>query len=121
MSWYIYALRNFSDFSGRARRKEYWMFLLINIIIFILISIIQKAVHIPHVDIHMIYSLFIAIPAFAVSVRRLHDIGKSGWWALLALIPIVGSLVLLYFHTKDSEEGDNLYGSNPKLNSMLSN
>jgi len=112
MNWYLQVLKNYAGFSGRARRKEYWMFLLFNIII----SVVLTAIAIP-LKIYWltsIYSLAIFIPSLAVSVRRLHDIDKSGWWLLVGLIPFVGFIVLIVFFVMDGTPSDNTFGPSPK-------
>ena len=107
MDWYLQVLRKYAIFSGRARRKEYWMFVLVHIIISIVIFIVGSfAVG--------LYGLAIIIPAFAVAIRRLHDTGRSGWWLLVNCVPIIGGIILLIWMVKDSDEGENQYGPNPK-------
>lgn len=114
MDWYLKVLKNYVGFEGRARRKEYWMFVLINVIISIVLTIVETITDIaPFLTV--LYSLFVLLPSLAVTVRRLHDTGRSGWWVLISLIPLIGSIVLLVFTCQDSEEGDNQYGTNPKL------
>jgi len=118
MSWYLAVLKKYAVFSGRAQRKEYWMFFLFNIIIAILLGIIEVVIGIsPDADesiLANIYSLAILLPSLAVSVRRLHDIGRSGWWLLIGLIPLIGVIVLLVFAVQDGQPGPNQYGPNPK-------
>ncbi|WP_156291549.1 DUF805 domain-containing protein [Oceanobacillus salinisoli] len=114
MNLYLEVIKNYVGFSGRARRKEYWMFALGNIIIgllFQLFIVFSDAITILYV----IFSLFILLPSLAVGVRRLHDIGRSGWWLLIGLVPIIGPIVLLVFMCLDSEEEENKYGPNPKV------
>lgn len=121
MNYYKDVIKRYAEFSGRARRKEYWMFVLLNVIISIIISIIDKAagwnISLSSGEIgvlSLIYSLFIIIPSLAVSVRRMHDIDKSGWTLLFVLIPVVGSIILLVLHCKAGTAGENRYGSDPK-------
>ncbi|MGD0398925.1 MAG: DUF805 domain-containing protein [Syntrophobacteraceae bacterium] len=118
MNWYIEVLRKYAVFSGRARRKEYWMFFLFNMIIFCVLSVIEDILRIaPQTNgsvLASIYALGILIPGIAVGVRRLHDTNRSGWWLLLALVPLIGSVVLIVFMVQDSQPGDNQYGQNPK-------
>ncbi len=118
MNWYLEALKKYAVFSGRARRKEYWMFALFNLIITIVASIIDSTVFGTAFDgfgpLYSIYTLAVLIPALAVSVRRLHDIGKSGWFLLIVFIPIIGAIWLLVLTCTDSQSGDNPYGPNPK-------
>ena len=107
MDWYLQVLRKYAVFSGRARRKEYWMFVLVHIIISIVIFIIGSFAY-------GLYGLAIIIPAFAVAIRRLHDTGRSGWWLLVNCVPIIGWTILFIWLVKDSDEGENQYGPNPK-------
>jgi len=113
MNWYLEVLKKYAVFSGRARRKEYWMFFLFNIIIALVLGFIEGLVGGPGI-IGTLYSLAVLIPGIAVSIRRLHDIGRSGWWLLICLIPIIGPIVVLVFMAQDSKPGDNQYGQNPK-------
>lgn len=118
MHWYIDVLKKYAVFSGRAQRAEYWMFLLINLIISIAIGIFSSVTGMVSENgisiLSSLYSLGIIIPSIAVTVRRLHDIDKSGWWILMSLIPFIGIIVLLIFMIRDSQVGTNRYGSNPK-------
>ena len=104
MNYYTDAIKKYATFSGRARRKEYWMFVLINFIITWVIGIIEKAIGLTFTVsgaeigiITLIYSLFILIPSLALTARRLHDTDRSGWWILISLIPVVGSIILFVF------------------------
>ena len=104
---------NYANFNGRARRKEYWSFVLVNFLIglvFGLLGFITEAA----TYISSIISLALFLPGLAVSVRRLHDTGKSGWYLLIALIPIIGGLYLIYLMFKEGDQGQNQYGSDPK-------
>jgi uncharacterized membrane protein YhaH (DUF805 family) len=119
MNWYLKVLKNYAVFSGRARRKEYWMFVLFNIIFCIIATILDRilgtaAEGVGYGLIYVLYSLAVLIPSLAVAVRRLHDIGKSGWMILIALIPIIGGIWLLVLFLLDSESGDNRFGAYPK-------
>lgn len=113
MEWYLKVLKQYADFEGRARRKEYWMFVLINFLISTVLSIVDRMMGLT-MGIGMVYSLFVLIPGISVGVRRLHDIGKSGWWMLLLLIPILGWIWLIVLYATDSQPGDNDFGPNPK-------
>ena len=105
------SIKQYATFTGRARRTEFWMFALANFLIAILIGLIG---FILNTDIlSSLYSLLVLVPNIAVGVRRLHDIGKSGWWHLIVLIPIV-NLWLLVLWCQDSQPGGNEYGPNPK-------
>ncbi len=119
MSWYLEVLKKYAVFNGRARRKEYWFFFLFSIIITIVLSIIDVAAGSFDAKTGLglftgIYTLAILIPSGAVSVRRLHDTDRSGWWLLISLIPIIGGLVILVFVVLDSDPAENRYGANPK-------
>lgn len=114
MEWYLKVLKKYSVFEGRARRKEYWIFLLFNMVINMALAFIETLMGFEGV-LTGLYSLGILIPSLAVSVRRLHDIGKSGWWILINIVPIIGPLVFLYFTVKDGTDESNEFGSNPKL------
>lgn len=119
MKWYLKVLKQYADFSGRARRKEYWMFVLFNMIFvfaaIILDNLLGTTIGIlPYGLIYILYVLAMIIPNLAVTVRRLHDIGKGGGWIFIAFIPIVGAIWLLVLLCKDGEAGDNRFGSNPK-------
>ena len=119
MKYYIKAFNNFSNFNGRARRKDYWMYLLFNLI-FAVVAIILDNVFglafesIGYGVIYLLYSLITFIPSLSVSVRRLHDKSKSGWYLLLAIIPIIGGIVLLFILAANGDPGENEYGMNPK-------
>jgi len=116
MQWYLGVLKKYAEFNGRARRMEYWMFTLFNIIIAVvlnsLVAVIGESILMA---LPVLYSLFVFIPGIAVTVRRLHDTGRSGWWILIVFVPIIGGLVLLFFMIIEGEAGDNAYGPNPKL------
>lgn len=114
MNWYMSVIKDYAVFSGRARRKEYWMFLLFNIIIAIAIGFIDGATGGDGV-IGIIYSLAVLIPHIAVSVRRLHDTNRSGWWLLLVFIPLLGGIIILIFLVLEGDSEENRYGKNPKL------
>lgn len=119
MDWYIKVLTNYSNFNGRARRMEYWMFQLINFLITTALLIIGSLLGFgfgmfPFAFISIIYSIGLFIPSLAVTVRRLHDTGKSGWMILIAFIPLIGSIILLVFLLSDGTFEDNQYGPNPK-------
>jgi uncharacterized membrane protein YhaH (DUF805 family) len=107
--------QHYADFNGRARRSEYWYFVLFNFISIIVVVGISAAVlgKIGSLLI-IIYYLGIIIPNIAVLVRRLHDVGKSGWFYFVAFIPLVGAIWLLIILCTDSDYGPNEYGLNPK-------
>ncbi|AOK90880.1 MULTISPECIES: DUF805 domain-containing protein [Paenibacillus] len=112
MQWYLKVLQNYVGFQGRARRTEYWMFTLFNVIACLILYLVDLLLGLPLV-LTLIYSLAVLLPSLAVFVRRLHDTGKTGWWILIALVPF-GGIVLLVFECLDSQPGDNKYGKNPK-------
>jgi len=119
MKWYLECLRKYGVFGGRARRKEYWYFVLFNIIISIVLRVIDRATGSFSAEAGMgllgaIYALAILIPSVAVTVRRLHDTDHSGWWLFIPLIPIIGAIVLFVFTVQDSNAGENKYGPSPK-------
>jgi uncharacterized membrane protein YhaH (DUF805 family) len=115
MNWYLTVLKKYAVFSGRAQRAEYWYFVLFNMIVSIVLTVFDAMFGTEVFS--AIYSLAVFIPTLAVGARRLHDIGKSGWWQLIAIIPIIGFILLIVWFATDSAE-DNQYGKNPKkLNS----
>ncbi|MCL1046477.1 MULTISPECIES: DUF805 domain-containing protein [Shewanella] len=119
MDWYIKVLKNYINFKDRARRKEYWFFVLFNLIAGIVLGLIDNMTGTlsPETGYGLlsgIYSLLVFLPGLGVTVRRLHDTGRTGWWILIGLIPLIGALVLLYFLVSDSEQETNQYGPNPK-------
>jgi uncharacterized membrane protein YhaH (DUF805 family) len=114
VNWYLDVLKNrYATFSGRARRKEYWMFFLFNFLIAVGISIMEAIVGLAGI-LGGLYALAVLIPGIALTVRRLHDTGRSGWWILIALVPFIGWIILLVFMVLDSQPADNAYGPNPK-------
>ena len=113
MDWYIAVLKKYAEFSGRARRKEYWMFALISFLISLVIGVLGNMVSGLTV-LTWVYTLATLVPSIAVGVRRLHDTGRSGWWGLIAFIPLLGAIIVLVFLCQDSAPGDNAYGPNPK-------
>jgi uncharacterized membrane protein YhaH (DUF805 family) len=112
MNWYLEVLKKYAVFSGRARRKEYWYFVLFNLIISIILIIIDYMINSQILT--TLYSLGVLIPSIAVTVRRLHDTDRRGWWIFISLIPIIGAIVLLIFMVLDSQKGENRFGPNPK-------
>jgi len=119
MNWYVEVLKKYAVFDGRARRKEYWYFFLLNILASIALTGIDAMIGTfdAHVGIGLlggVYILAVLLPGLAVSVRRLHDTDRSGWWVLISFIPVIGGLVFLVFMILDSQPGSNTYGPNPK-------
>jgi uncharacterized membrane protein YhaH (DUF805 family) len=119
MDWYFKALKKYAVFDGRAGQKEYWYFSLFSFIIIIILSVIDIVTGTFNAKVGIgllggIYTLAVLIPGIAVSVRRLHDTDRSGWWLLINGIPLIGVIVFLVFTAQDGTPGDNQYGSNPK-------
>ncbi|MBL9175504.1 MAG: DUF805 domain-containing protein [Verrucomicrobiales bacterium] len=119
MNWYLSVWKQYATFSGRARRREYWMFTLFNFIAAVLLVIADAAIGGTGTGggtgwLTGIYGLAALIPGLAVTIRRLHDTGRSGWWILISFVPLIGGIILLVFLVGDSESGDNAYGPNPK-------
>ena len=120
MQWWLTCMKKYVDFSGRARRKEYWMFVLFNIIFGIVAVILDNILGTASEDLgyglfYGLFALAVMLPTLAVTVRRLHDLGKSGWWFFISLIPIIGGIWLFVLTVTDSQPGDNQYGANPKM------
>ena len=132
MDWYIAAIKKCTKLKGRSRRKEYWYFVLINLIIVVGLNFLQTFVSLQGAgfdstgvsllwasissSLQIIYSFYMLLAIttlFSVSVRRLHDTGRSGWWFLLFFVPLA-NFVLLFFYTQNSKPGRNQYGKNPK-------
>src|SRR6185437_16410107 len=118
MEWYLEVFRKYGDFDGRARRREYWMFYLVNCVVCCAIYglMIAGGRSLAPVTFGLLglYWLFTIVPSLAVTTRRLHDTGRSGWWQLIILLPLVGVFILLYFLVQDGESDRNEYGPNPK-------
>ena len=119
MNWYVEALTKYAVVSGRSRRKEYWFFVLFNIIASIILGAVDGMTGSFNPETGMgtlgtLYALAVFLPSLAVSVRRLHDTGRTGWWLLIGLVPVIGAIVLLIFMVQDSKPGENEYGANPK-------
>jgi uncharacterized membrane protein YhaH (DUF805 family) len=118
MNWYLEVLRKYAVFGGRARRTEYWIFALVNAAVSMLLAFVDNAFGMTVAygvgTLSSLYGLAVLIPSLAVSVRRLHDTGRSGWWWLIGLVPVIGIIVLLIFAAQDSQPGTNKYGPNPK-------
>ncbi|MBC8256409.1 MAG: DUF805 domain-containing protein [Candidatus Marinimicrobia bacterium] len=113
MEWYLKVVRdNYANFNGRASRQEYWMFFLFNMIFAIVILGIDIILGLGFLN--MVYSIAVMIPGLAVGIRRLHDIGKSGWMVLIILIPLIGPIWLIILAATDSNPGENNYGPTPK-------
>jgi len=118
MSWYVKAIKNYVNFSGRARRKEYWMFFLFNMIFGIVAAVIDRLISSDFGSgvgiVSSLYSLFVLLPGLSIEFRRLHDINKSAGWIFIALVPVIGWIALFIFSVMGGTIGDNKYGSDPK-------
>ena len=120
MNWYLAVLKKYAVFDGRARRKEYWFFVLFNIIFALVLAFIDGMVGTFNPEsgygvLSGIYGLAVFIPGIAVSIRRLHDTDRSGWWILICLIPLIGAIWLLILFVLDGTAGQNQYGPDPKV------
>ena len=113
MNWYINAWKKYAKFGGRAGRQEYWYFVLFNILAYILLSIIAGVAGKIGASLLGLYAVAAFLPGLAVSVRRLHDTNRSGWWILISPIPGIGPIVLMVFLTQGSQPVDNQYGAIP--------
>ncbi len=107
MDYFIGALKKYADFNGRARRKEYWMFVLIYMVINVILAVLGMDI------ISMIVGLALLVPSISIGTRRLHDTGRSGWWQLIYFVPLIGLIVMIVFLSQDSHD-ENDYGANPK-------
>jgi uncharacterized membrane protein YhaH (DUF805 family) len=129
MQWYLKVLKQYADFSGRARRTEFWMFALFNFIASAILSLVDTMIgtasyissggmfYMPGI-LGAIYGLAVLVPSLAVAVRRLHDTDRTGWWLLIGLIPLVGLIVLIVFWATEGDRGPNQYGPDPKQDAM---
>ena len=126
MQWYLKALKQYADFGGRARRTEFWMFVLVNVVISVVLGIVDTATgtanayavggmasYSPGI-LGGLYALAVLIPSIAVTVRRLHDTDRSGWWLLIAFVPLLGAIALIVFYCMDGTPGPNKFGPDPK-------
>lgn len=119
MDWYVAVLKKYAVFDGRARRKEYWMYSLITVLISVGLSIIDQVLGLNKAaggisPLQTIYGLAVLVPGIAVSVRRLHDTNRSGLWVLVAFIPCVGAILLLIWFIAEGDKGSNQFGPDPK-------
>ncbi len=111
MEHFLDAFKKYADFSGRATRQQYWMFVLFYLIIYIALSVIDAVLQVFVLG--LIFSLALFIPSISIAARRLHDTGRTGWWQLIYLIPLIGLIVMIVFLVQDSHD-ENQYGPNPK-------
>jgi uncharacterized membrane protein YhaH (DUF805 family) len=127
MHWYVDVLKKYVEFNGRARRMEFWMFVLFQAIISVVLGwmdtllgtevkqtiVAGESVHVGFGVLRGLYTLATFLPSLALSVRRLHDTNKSGLWILIGIIPCIGQLILLLFYVKEGDKGSNQYGPDP--------
>ena len=117
MGWYVEVLKKYAVFNGRAHRREYWMFVLINFLISFGLGAVDNIAGLSsgrsYGVLGTLYGLAVFVPSLAVGVRRLHDTDRSGWWLLIGLVPLVGWLILLIFLATAGQRGDNRYGPVP--------
>lgn len=123
MEWYLQVLKKYAVFDGRASRSEYWYFFLFNIIIGFIFGLIDGFAGLAITSsvgvLGGIYSLVLLLPGIGVFIRRMHDTGRSGWWWLIAFVPIIGAIMMIIWLVKDSDEGTNKYGPSPKVSSTI--
>jgi uncharacterized membrane protein YhaH (DUF805 family) len=115
VQWYLEVLKKYTVFDGRAHRTEFWMFVLVNLIISILLGLLDNIIG-TGTGVGLLqglYGLAVIIPSLAVGARRLHDTNRSGWWQLLLLIPLVGVIVLIVFWAQEGEKATNQHGPDP--------
>lgn len=124
MNWYLTALKKYAVFTGRSRRREFWSFFLVNwavaFIIGFIIGLRGAEASGGLGAFFMLYTLAIIVPSLAVGSRRLHDTGRTGWWLLLGLVPIIGQIALIVIFAQDGQPGENRFGPNPKALPSLS-
>ena len=113
IDWFVKCLKNYANFTGRARRKEFWFFTLVQFIILIIAQIIDSVIGTEFV-LYALIVLALLIPSLAVSVRRLHDLSKSGWWYLIALIPLIGAIILIIWFATETKAEVNQWGQPTK-------
>jgi uncharacterized membrane protein YhaH (DUF805 family) len=118
MQWYTEVLKKYVDFSGRARRKEFWMFMLVSTIISLVLAIVDAIMGTLQPSglglLSGLYWVGVLLPTLAVTVRRLHDTNRHGGWIFISAIPVVGAILLIVFNATDGNRGDNKYGTDPK-------
>jgi uncharacterized membrane protein YhaH (DUF805 family) len=119
MQWFVMAMKNFLQFSGRSRRSEYWYFVLFYVPIHFVFAFIDISLGWVRTGsgigpLSGLLTLVMFLPNLALSIRRLHDTGRSGWWILIGFVPIVGVIALIVFYATEGEAGTNAYGPNPK-------
>jgi uncharacterized membrane protein YhaH (DUF805 family) len=116
MQWYLAVLKQYARFDGRAHRSEFWWFTLWSLVVSLALAVAELALDLGNDywgPLTFTYALAVLFPTLAVGARRLHDIGRSGWWQLLMLIPLVGIIILIVWWAKDGEPSPNEWGPNP--------
>ena len=108
MEWYLGPLRKYAVFNGRASRKEYWLFSLCQVVIALVLSMVSAGLY-------LVYVLGTLLPHLGVTIRRLHDTNRRGWWLFVSLVPLVGGIVMLVFLASRGTDGDNDHGSDPRF------
>jgi uncharacterized membrane protein YhaH (DUF805 family) len=120
MEWATLPLKKYAEFTGRSRRKEYWMFFLLVLVVAVVLSLVEGMVGLGGMiggvygPLTTLFLLATLVPSIAVGIRRLHDTNRSGWWILIALVPFVGGIILLVFYVLEGTRGPNEYGPDPK-------
>jgi uncharacterized membrane protein YhaH (DUF805 family) len=120
MEWATLPFKRYAEFTGRSRRKEYWMFTLLVVVVAIVLSLVEGVLGLGGMvggvygPLTTLFLLATLVPSIAVGIRRLHDTDRSGWWILIALVPFVGGLILLVFYVLEGTKGPNQYGPDPK-------
>ena len=114
MKWYFTVLRKYAVFAGRSRPKEYWMFVLMSAVVVLVLGFVNGLMGADVPTLPVAYTLAVVLPGLAVTVRRLHDTDRSGWWLLILLVPIVGAIVFLVFMANPGGEMANRFGVSPK-------
>ena len=113
MNWYLAALKKYAEFKGRSRRMEFWMFALFYWIGVVVLMVVEGFIGLAGI-LSGLFALGHLVPNIAVTIRRLHDTDRSGWWLLIVLVPAIGFIVLLVFMCMDGTAGANRFGPNPK-------
>lgn len=127
MQWYVRAFRRYGVFSGRAYRQELWLFILWSMVFSLLLSIIDRAADLIVIDddpfqigiCQLVYLIVTFVPTIALTCRRLHDTGRSGWWQVISVIPIVGLIVMIVWFATPGTTGPNQYGPDPRIDDPL--
>lgn len=115
MDWFKKGLRNYTNFSGRARRKEYWYFVLVQMGLVIIAMILDAIIFNSEIGLfYIVVALGLFLPGLAVTIRRLHDTSRSGWWFLISILPLIGSIILLVFLASDTKLETNQWGTPAK-------